>query len=41
MDTGAKCSLLFPAKLHVEHNLEVKAFNTPKDEERFTKSLTN
>lgn len=40
-ETGAKCTLRFPAKLHVEHNSEVKIFESPEDAERFAKSLAN
>lgn len=34
-DAGAKCTLRFPAKLHVEHNSEVKVFETPDHVEQF------
>lgn len=39
-DSGAKCSLRFPAKLQVVYNNEVKVFNTPGDAESFASSLT-
>lgn len=40
-DSGAKCSLRFPAKLQVVYNSEVKVFNTPADAERFASSLND
>lgn len=38
-EAGAKCSLRFPAKLHVDYNNTTKMFASPADAERFANSL--
>lgn len=39
IDAGAKCSLRFPAKLHVEYNNTSKTFMSPEEAARFADSI--